>query len=58
MFGNGPYSCLGQHLARLEIQDLLSAMVNRYPDARLTAPWSARDYSAITEVSTLRGTLQ
>jgi cytochrome P450 len=58
MFGNGPYSCLGQHLARLEIQDLLSAMVERYPGVRLTAPWSARDYSAITVVASLRGSLQ
>jgi cytochrome P450 len=58
MFGNGPYSCLGQHLARLEIQDLLAAMVERYPDAHLSTPWSARDYSAITEVTSLRGALR
>jgi hypothetical protein len=42
----------------LEIQDLLAAMVERYPDAHLSTPWSARDYSAITEVTSLRGALR
>jgi cytochrome P450 len=57
MFGNGPYSCLGQHLARMEIHALLQALVARFPGARLTAPLAQRDFNAVTEVATLRGGL-
>lgn len=35
MFGQGQYSCLGQHLARLEMHELLLAMMSRFPKARL-----------------------
>lgn len=35
VFGQGQYSCLGQHLARLEMRELLSAVMNRFPHARL-----------------------
>jgi cytochrome P450 len=58
MFGNGPYSCLGQHLARMEVRALLQAMVERFPRARLTAPMIQEDFNAVTEVSTLRGALR
>jgi cytochrome P450 len=58
MFGNGPYSCLGQHLARLEVHELLSALVARAPGIRLTGDWSHVDYNAVTEVSSLRGALR
>jgi cytochrome P450 len=58
MFGNGPYSCLGQHLARMEIHALLHALVERFPAAHLTAPLAYRDFNAVTEVTTLRGTLR
>ncbi len=58
MFGNGPYSCLGQHLARMEVRALLEAMAERFPDARLSAPMTQEDFDAVTEVSELRGTLQ
>ncbi len=57
MFGNGPYSCLGQHLARMEVRALLQAMVDRFPRARLTAPMIQEDFNAVTEVAHLRGTL-
>jgi cytochrome P450 len=35
LFGGGIYNCLGQHLARLEIQETVRALVQRYPSARL-----------------------
>jgi cytochrome P450 len=58
MFGNGPYSCLGQHLARMEVHALLQALVARFPGVRLTAPMTWRDFNAVTEVETLRGALR
>jgi cytochrome P450 len=58
MFGNGPYSCLGQHLARMEVHALLHALVERFPGVRLTAPMTWRDFNAVTEVETLRGSLR
>lgn len=35
VFGQGQYSCIGMHLARLEMHTLLNAMLDRYPGARL-----------------------
>lgn len=35
VFGQGQYSCLGQHLARLEMHELMLAMMKRFPNARL-----------------------
>jgi cytochrome P450 len=58
MFGNGPYSCLGQHLARMEVHALLHALAKRFPGARLSAPMTWRDFNAVTEVETLRGALR
>jgi cytochrome P450 len=58
MFGNGPYSCLGQHLARMEVHALLEALVERFPDVHLAEPMIQRDFNAVTEVETLRGALR
>jgi cytochrome P450 len=58
MFGNGPYSCLGQHLARMEVHALLHALAERFRGARLSAPMTWRDFNAVTEVETLRGALR
>jgi cytochrome P450 len=55
MFGHGAYNCLGQHLARLEISTLLEALVARFPQLHLTAPWSLEEFNAVTEVQMLRG---
>ena len=37
-FGSGRHMCLGQHLARLELQVALSALVQRFPTLRLAVP--------------------
>ena len=34
VFGQGQYSCIGMHLARLEMHALLDAVLERYPRAR------------------------
>ena len=57
MFGAGPYNCLGQTLARLEITELLNALLARYPSIRLLDEWSFRDTNAVSETSHLRVSL-
>ncbi|TNY38161.1 cytochrome P450 [Thermomonospora catenispora] len=37
-FGHGPHFCLGAHLARLEIQEVLTALAHRLPGLRLAVP--------------------
>ncbi|MFI6247480.1 cytochrome P450 [Streptomyces sp. NPDC051016] len=54
MFGAGPYNCLGQHLARLEINEAVLAVARRFPGLRLTEDWTTRETNAITEVTGLR----
>lgn len=34
-FGNGPHVCIGQHLARLEMERALTAVLDRLPNLRL-----------------------
>jgi len=34
-FGAGPYSCLGQSLARTELQTVLEVLLRRVPSLRL-----------------------
>jgi cytochrome P450 len=58
MFGNGLYRCLGQHLARLEFIELVEAMTQRFPDARLIGDWEMHKADAVTEVRRLRADLQ
>ena len=54
MFGGGIYNCVGQHLARLEIQEVLRALLARFPDAELAGAWSRHDTNAATEVTELK----
>jgi cytochrome P450 len=37
-FGNGPHVCLGQHIARLEIDAMLREVLTRMRDFQLAAP--------------------
>ena len=57
MFGAGPYNCLGQTLARLEITELLKALLARYPAIRMLDDWRVRDTNAVSETSHLRVSL-
>jgi cytochrome P450 len=57
MFGGGPYNCLGQTLARLEIHETMKAMLERFPGLRMLGDWTRRDSNAITEVADFKATL-
>ena len=46
-FGVGPHSCLGRHLARLEMQIMTNALIARLPDLRL-----AGDPVAVSSLNT------
>lgn len=39
-FGFGPHQCLGQNLARLELEIVLSAVIRRIPTLRLAVPFA------------------
>jgi cytochrome P450 len=54
MFGGGPYNCLGQSLARLEITETLRAVMARFPDIHIRGKWQTRVTNAVTEVAALR----
>lgn len=45
-FGTGPHGCLGQHIARIEIDAMLREVLARMEDFRLTAPveWLASNF--------------
>jgi cytochrome P450 len=45
-FGGGPHVCLGQHLARLEIDAILQEVLMRMPDVEISAPpeWLASTF--------------
>lgn len=57
-FGGGPYSCLGQGLARLEINEVIRVMRERFPRARLAGEWSRHVTNAVTETRDLHASLQ
>jgi cytochrome P450 len=45
-FGTGPHGCLGQHIARIEIDAMLREVLTRMTDFRLAAPveWLASNF--------------
>jgi cytochrome P450/ferredoxin-NADP reductase len=53
MFGAGPYNCLGQNLARMEIEEALIAVAERYPDLTLTGEWKRNEANAVSETASL-----
>ncbi|HTU12096.1 MAG TPA: cytochrome P450 [Allosphingosinicella sp.] len=57
MFGNGPYNCLGQTLARLEIHEAIRAVIARFPDTRMLGGWRSKDTNAVSETGHLRVSL-
>lgn len=58
MFGGGGYNCLGQHLARLELEAIVSGVLERFPDMKPVATPRLRYSNAITEVVDLRASLR
>lgn len=57
MFGGGPYNCLGQHLARMELRETVEAVLHRFPTIALAGEWRYRVTDAVTETTRLRVTL-
>jgi cytochrome P450 len=47
MFGSGMYACLGMNLARVEIQEFVSAFATRFPNIEAVGPatWRMNEYS-------------
>lgn len=56
LFGQGQYSCLGQHLARLEMHELLTAVMERFPKARLLT-FEEHEGPFVREVTKMRVSL-
>ena len=56
-FGGGPYSCLGQVMARTVAHEVVAALSQRFPGAHLAAPWSLRVTNAVSETASLRAEL-
>ena len=56
-FGGGPYSCLGQTLARIELQEAISAISQRFPTLALAKPWTCHVTNAVTEVTDLHASV-
>jgi cytochrome P450/ferredoxin-NADP reductase len=53
MFGAGPYNCLGQNLARMEIEEALDAIAERFPEIKLTGTWERKQANAVSETDSL-----
>lgn len=53
MFGAGPYNCLGQNLARMEIEEAMAAVADRFPDLELRGGWNRHQANAVSETTDL-----
>ena len=49
-FGFGPHQCLGQQLARIELQEVFSRLYTRIPTLRLAVPFEEIQYKNNTLV--------
>jgi cytochrome P450 len=56
-FGGGPYSCLGQVMARTEAHEVVAALVEKFPAARLASAWSRKVTNAVSETQGLHARL-
>lgn len=55
VFGGGPHRCLGEALARIELEEMLKALVRQVPDLTLIGePARLRGYGAVRPVSGFR----
>jgi cytochrome P450 len=53
VFGGGVHRCLGEALARIELEEGLRALTRRLPDLRLDRPLTVRGSAAIRRVDEL-----
>ena len=55
-FGNGPHVCLGQHIARIEIDAILREVLTRMDRFELAAPpeWLASNFISGPRVMSVR----
>ena len=55
IFGGGPHRCLGEVLARIELEEALKALARNLPQIELDGPPATlRGYGAVREISGLR----
>ncbi|MEY8828782.1 cytochrome P450 [Sedimentitalea sp. XS_ASV28] len=55
VFGGGPHRCLGEALARVELEEALKALARLVPDMRLDGPpVTLRGYGAVRSLSDMR----
>jgi cytochrome P450 len=53
-FGFGPHQCLGQPLARVELQVVLATLYRRIPNLRLAVPFEQLDFRTPTTIVSLK----
>jgi cytochrome P450 len=54
IFGGGPHRCIGEALARAELEETLAVLTARIPNLRLDEPLAVRGHSGIRRADTMR----
>jgi cytochrome P450 len=54
VFGNGPHRCLGEALARAELEEGLAALTSRIPQLELTLPPKLQGHVSIRRIDDMR----